>query len=72
MLIDRKQLIKKIHKDLRVKTKAELALEIGIPAMTLGRLIREKENGTAYSMGSIETWELIARYYCKNNQGVCA
>ena len=59
MIIERDQLIKKIHKDLEKKTAASLAADMGIPAMTLGRIVREK------SQGSIGTWETIAIHYRK-------
>jgi DNA transposition AAA+ family ATPase len=59
MVIEREQLIKKINRDIQKKTRSELADRIGIPAMTLGRII------SGASGGSMKTWETIAIYYYK-------
>lgn len=57
MIVERTKLKQQLRSDLRCKSKAQVAHEIGIPAMTLGRIMRGK------SAGSIATWEAIARHY---------
>ena len=57
MIIDREQLKTKLRKDLKTKSAAQLADEIGILHMTLWRIMK------GGSEGSITTWETIAEYY---------
>jgi hypothetical protein len=66
MLNERERLLQKISNDLRKKTSACLAAEIGITAMTLGRIIRKK------SRGSVGTWDTITAYYRKRTRKASA
>lgn len=52
-----KNLIMSLKKDLKKKSKAQLAREIGLKPMTLGRII------SGDSAGHINSWQSIEKYY---------
>lgn len=53
----RKRLFKLIHRDLKKITMTDLSGKIGLPVVTLWKIVKGQRQG------SIQTWEKIERYY---------